>query len=204
MRAVAFGSWDHPRTRGEKPLNIAACMSKAGSPPHTRGKALRKKVKTILNRITPAHAGKSLRYPARFLCSWDHPRTRGEKCFSASLRYCTSGSPPHTRGKEIRKDGSTRHPGITPAHAGKRAGAVSDFAEFEDHPRTRGEKVCTKRTVEVQQGSPPHTRGKGFSLVVLSSSSRITPAHAGKRLNHGEPFARVEDHPRTRGEKLLS
>ena len=71
---------DHPRTRGEKPVLVAALRAPVGSPPHTRGKA-RAKCKAKEPRgspphtrgkdpgsfvrgarpgITPAHAGKRL------------------------------------------------------------------------------------------------------------------------------------------------
>ena len=49
---------DHPRTRGEKPFTIAAKISKAGSPPHTRGKVTEAFHFVLAVRITPAHAGK--------------------------------------------------------------------------------------------------------------------------------------------------
>ena len=52
---------DHPRTRGDKFDDSFVLIPKPGSPPHTRGQA---SVKMTLNpgkRITPAHAGTSVR-----------------------------------------------------------------------------------------------------------------------------------------------
>ena len=50
-------------------------------------------------------------------------------------------------------------------------------------------------------GSPPHTRGKVFSLRHNDRICGITPAHAGKRQRLPVEFRNAEDHPRTRGEK---
>ena len=50
-----------------------------GSPPHTRGKAVRHDEINPLARITPAHAGKSMIYCVTIKSKEDHPRTRGEK-----------------------------------------------------------------------------------------------------------------------------
>ena len=51
------------------------------------------------------------------------------------------------------------------------------------------------------QGSPPHTRGKDKSRFIHGNRCRITPAHAGKRLENRGLICGGEDHPRTRGEK---
>ena len=50
-----------------------------GSPPHTRGKAVRHDEIYPLARITPAHAGKSGLASVAGGIAEDHPRTRGEK-----------------------------------------------------------------------------------------------------------------------------
>ena len=136
--------------------------------------------------------------------SEDHPRTRGEKAALRVDLQVVLGSPPHTRGK-VRKN-SIRGciSRITPAHAGKSSKEMRSAVTEKDHPRTRGEKGVFPCSTYRANGSPPHTRGKGFSLVVLSSSSRITPAHAGKSPFLYIIFHFVEDHPRTRGEKLTN
>ena len=131
---------DHPRTCGEKLLACCLFGPASGSPPHMRGKVNSKKVFTLENRITPAHAGKRIhRMPCEFL-PWDHPRTCGEKL--AALRWSASilGSPPHMRGKVRRSPGRCSRRGITPAHAGKSDAAWISNPAIRDHPRTCGEK----------------------------------------------------------------
>ena len=86
--------------RGEKvspPPNAAFI---AGSPPHARGKAVSSLFCPPRNRITPACAGK--RCNIRILQSpmQDHPRMRGEKLPANPATACTTGSPPHARGKD--------------------------------------------------------------------------------------------------------
>ena len=59
------GKWvygDHPRICGEKALMSQNTYYGTGSPPHMRGKGLKACEKSIIDRITPAYAGKSLPY----------------------------------------------------------------------------------------------------------------------------------------------
>ena len=93
------GSWDHPRTRGEKRPALLRAGLPRGSPPHTRGKEHLHEPEPHGIGITPAHAGKSLSIRSKNLLFRDHPRTRGEKCPMCQWRRSLKGSPPHTRGK---------------------------------------------------------------------------------------------------------
>ena len=58
-KRIRWTSWDHPRTRGEKAIRRTYLLYLLGSPPHTRGKAVKFKCHNSITRITPAHAGKS-------------------------------------------------------------------------------------------------------------------------------------------------
>ena len=91
---------------------------------------------------------------------------------------------------------------ITPAHAGRSIGFVDMFGSPEDHPRTRGEKAGLMRVLTFTIGSPPHTRGEESMSDKEIDNLRITPAHAGRRLRDCSDWVAVQDHPRTRGEKL--
>ena len=101
-----------------------------GSPPHTRGKAVRHDEIYPLARITPAHAGKSYTYKRFYGSDKDHPRTRGEKAFDAATVPLAVGSPPHTRGKVLNHGNFFPESRITPAHAGK--SALSDMPDAVD------------------------------------------------------------------------
>ena len=171
---------DHPRTRGEKVPVANPFSRQRGSPPHTRGKDKVAGNHGVGSGITPAHAGKSRLHHE--LCGWgqDHPRTRGEKKPSRYKQGYIEGSPPHTRGKEVRGLCAKNWHGITPAHAGKSHLFGGVRVGMWDHPRTRGEKPDVPRWRDVREGSPPHTRGKGAWQSKAWTFPRITPAHAGK------------------------
>ena len=53
------------------------------------------------------------------------------------------------------------------------------------------------------KGSPPHTRGQAKALRNLLRQAGITPAHAGTSTLDAHGKRMVEDHPRTRGDKLM-
>ena len=118
------GIWDHPRTCGEKASFVLVVWSIAGSPPHMRGKVLQFPLCPLPSRITPAHAGKrKASFDPQFM-QRDHPRTCGEKTIYVDTYPGTLGSPPHMRGKALAGQLRFGLLGITPAHAGKRGGAL--------------------------------------------------------------------------------
>ena len=53
----------------------------------------------------------------------------------------------------------------------------------------------------MQQGSPPHMRGKDKPMITLNFDEGITPAHAGKSEKIWRLQRPLQDHPRTCGEK---
>ena len=102
-KSPATQNRDHPRLRGEKCNYADPSMYESGSPPLTRGKGDKMRLLMFNHRITPAYAGKS---PARAglpPANGDHPRLRGEKNVRAAMRLKIPGSPPLTRGKEMRQ-----------------------------------------------------------------------------------------------------
>ena len=155
---------DHPRTRGDKLGIVIAIGVAKGSPPHTRGQGRSHYHFARRDRITPAHAGTSCTQTEQISVMEDHPRTRGDKLLSRALYIAIVGSPPHTRGQE--RGGATNMViiRITPAHAGTSKSADVGQYQSKDHPRTRGDKLQSKLQKTRRRGSPPHTRGQGFSL----------------------------------------
>ena len=105
-----------------------------------RGKEVGDTFSDVDNRITPAHAGKSIWDYKSDVFNRDHPRTCGEKKFLRKQRAKVQGSPPHMRGKEETEENVLQKERITPAHAGK-----SPFL---------------LQTLVLLTGSPPHMRGK--------------------------------------------
>ena len=60
LPSCSVSLWDHPRICGEKYAAITQTVSYLGSPPHMRGKVTVHGVDKMLDRITPAYAGKRL------------------------------------------------------------------------------------------------------------------------------------------------
>ena len=70
---------DHPRVCGEKDFSAQHPERGRGSPPRMRGKVCGLHAPTLVGRITPAYAGKSLDRLSAPEFTWDHPRVCGEK-----------------------------------------------------------------------------------------------------------------------------
>ena len=135
----------------------------------------------ILNRITPAYAGKSAAFPCKIHPFWDHPRLCGEKCPAFEILQLNQGSPPPMRGKVVQHLFSLFETGITPAYAGKSSAFVCNFGLCKDHPRLCGEKFNCFTKFRRRLGSPPPMRGKDAKAADDLNTKRITPAYAGKR-----------------------
>ena len=151
---------DHPRTCGENQSLQFVRLYGLGSPPHMRGKRQSRGALYALQRITPAHAGKTERKGQRNSDRSDHPRTCGENSSAMSASSLPNGSPPHMRGKLLSLILQKSQLRITPAHAGKTQSSLKTFNPFTDHPRTCGENSLTTNSSKGSFGSPPHMRGK--------------------------------------------
>ena len=146
-----------------------------------RGKAEFERIYELLDRITPACAGKSAGIGYLLGIHEDHPRVCGEKCFPLSDQQRFEGSPPRVRGKGYR--------------------LFYHFWCFGDHPRVCGEKLQEVQNDCKRGGSPPRVRGKDCFGCGKGGSVRITPACAGKSLSTDILAAAAGDHPRVCGEK---
>ena len=92
-------SGDHPRVCGEKDLALKGETKMAGSPPRVRGEASLSHHVSLLQRITPACAGRRYTVLREYAVYRDHPRVCGEKACSLQKKRMRSGSPPRVRGE---------------------------------------------------------------------------------------------------------
>ena len=136
-----------------------------------------------VQRITPAGAGKTPRICAGITAAGDHPRRCGENCFFRPLALSRMGSPPQVRGK----------------HQINQLQLQSQL----DHPRRCGENQTDAEYLTQNIGSPPQVRGKQYGVLSPETCIRITPAGAGKTVQHGRQNNSDEDHPRRCGENAL-
>ena len=65
-----------------------------------------------------------------------------------------------------------------------------------------GEKRFRGGSLQSQEGSPPHRRGKSVPIAAVPIAAGITPAWAGKRYYVDPQVGVNRDHPRAGGEKL--
>ena len=110
---------DHPRACGENRLRQHRKRRAFGSPPRMRGKPSKQHSSSPFLRITPAHAGKTVRQGREACGRADHPRACGENHMEYHQHPDTDGSPPRMRGKRIGAEDGLFVERITPAHAGK-------------------------------------------------------------------------------------
>ena len=89
----------HPRSRGENAGTRSAASCGRGSSPLTRGKPGRSPIQPRLDRLIPAHAGKTHCQPGVRCRAEAHPRSRGENAWFADAWSAFLGSSPLTRGK---------------------------------------------------------------------------------------------------------
>ena len=64
-----------------------------------------------------------------------------------------------------------------------------------------GEKSYSDQKAKIDEGSPPHGRGKESEYLLIATELRITPAWAGKRADSYRDKESTKDHPRMGGEK---
>ena len=174
------GIRDHPRACGENISAARRTAKRQGSPPRMRGKLRYEGIEQLLERITPAHAGKTNTLICCSLPGKDHPRACGEN--SVIIQRCRLCQR------------------ITPAHAGKTRGVCGYLLYRQDHPRACGENDTTILWTVKEIGSPPRMRGKLIKSVCAICRLRITPAHAGKTARSVLTADRQQDHPRACGE----
>ena len=192
----------HPRSRGENDDSDDGFSSHCGSSPLTRGKHGLRRPLVRLERLIPAHAGKTLTPAGIFVIQGAHPRSRGENLISAFRSAGPCGSSPLTRGKPEGERDRVFGVRLIPAHAGKTRRPCSAPAAGAAHPRSRGENTGWLRLTAILKGSSPLTRGKHRNRSAWHDRSRLIPAHAGKTCRaRGQRRPRTA-HPRSRGENL--
>ncbi len=70
--------WDHPRVCGKDVISAVIIYRGKGSPPRMRERPGESAVASVIHRITPAYAGKTLEALTYMMHKWDHPRVCGK------------------------------------------------------------------------------------------------------------------------------
>ena len=195
---------DHPRIRGEHRGEGGKAMIPAGSSPHTRGARVRHRRHLRRGGIIPAYAGSTGNFTAHFATAADHPRIRGEHSHVSAMAPTCRGSSPHTRGAQQGEGVRVDARRIIPAYAGSTPSRPVSRTSVTDHPRIRGEHFEVGVGQVLDGGSSPHTRGARPSPARDALPRGIIPAYAGSTFPGADGRCRVRDHPRIRGEHVLS
>ena len=93
-----------------------------------------------------------------------------------------SGSPPRVREKLERCNVMLTNRRITPACAGKTASSSVRRIVSRDHPRVCGKNMANFEISFRILGSPPRVREKRGLAMLISETTGITPACAGKTM----------------------
>ena len=109
----------HPRSRGENLHLVGTRLEDGGSSPLTRGKHRPLTASKPMQRLIPAHAGKTDVHVGSGWWHGAHPRSRGENSRSSLTSSPGRGSSPLTRGKLAQLADLVAWEGLIPAHAGK-------------------------------------------------------------------------------------
>ena len=154
----------------------------------------------MLDRLIPAHAGKTPSTSTRSTRSGAHPRSRGENAEDQTRNIYEPGSSPLTRGKLSTTTLGQLTTGLIPAHAGKTRSYPPPCNASSAHPRSRGENKACPDAPSGTFGSSPLTRGKRSGVSRSRLMRGLIPAHAGKTMTFKMQCGRVTAHPRSRGE----
>ena len=117
--------------------------------------------------------------------------------------FCV-GTSPHTRGKPRPGPPWRWYQRNIPAYAGKTEGFHDGLLSMSEHPRIRGENENHGDELVEVLGTSPHTRGKPLRGRHSAPWRRNIPAYAGKTYTDGFGAFWKAEHPRIRGENLIS
>ena len=155
-------------------------------------------------RIIPACAENAARPPTWGNWSADHPRVRGERAGWVTYNGPRSGSSPRARRTLHQDGGRLVRDRIIPACAENAGLGWWCRAESPDHPRVRGERRAEKNSDAVAAGSSPRARRTHGDGVPAVRAGRIIPACAENASGSCSCSTASPDHPRVRGERVIS
>ena len=114
-----LGDEKHPRVCGEDKPWLNPCRSLAETPPRMRGRLQQVMPCAVVDRNTPAYAGKTFPPAGNSAVCRKHPRVCGEDCPSVRLTELVRETPPRMRGRHLVLKAVEHLGGNTPAYAGK-------------------------------------------------------------------------------------
>ncbi len=193
-----------PRTRGDRPVVLAATAGMIAAPPHTRGSTPRWSAADLHARGSPAHAGIDPPPPSTPCAPPWLPRTRGDRPAATTAAMGLTEAPPHTRGSTLSEHGGAAGRRGSPAHAGIDPPASRAAPTTSGLPRTRGDRPVRRPFMVLSTPAPPHTRGSTRAHDRRQRLPHGSPAHAGIDPTQRPATRRSGWLPRTRGDRPAS
>ncbi|EFE72206.1 conserved hypothetical protein [Streptomyces viridosporus ATCC 14672] len=207
---------EHPCIGGEDADAAPVHVPVGGTPPHRRGGRGGDLAEGVLQRNTPASAGRTRRvgcsalssaeHPASagrtgspgtgYACTAEHPRIGGEDVVIALRRAVIRGTPPHRRGGPEVVPGDRVLCRNTPASAGRTPVSVRYLAIRAEHPRIGGEDLRSPGRVYSPDGTPPRRRGERFLTCTLRGGLRFFYSWCGGHTDQGKAI-KVDGDPAT-------
>ena len=194
----------HPRSRGEHPRDRNARGADDGSSPLARGTPALRRPRRRPGRFIPARAGNTRCAAARAAPAAVHPRSRGEHVSAPDQVGRQSGSSPLARGTRQDRAAGYGHGRFIPARAGNTGWPGPPASPSPVHPRSRGEHVRARISIESFRGSSPLARGTPEITLSELNGRRFIPARAGNTSRRPGSTAGPSVHPRSRGEHDLA
>ena len=167
--------------RGERLILGTNLENYYGSSPHARGTLSHSTGISTADRFIPACAGNAQNI--------------------RQLDDVYNGSSPHARGTRPRSAWRLPAGRFIPACAGNAGQIRRRILPQPVHPRMRGERAESPKSVLPRSGSSPHARGTLSILVCLVCAGRFIPACAGNAATDKRGKSRKPVHPRMRGER---
>ena len=194
---------DHSRVRGKDQERLSGTLDPDGSLPRARERHSGSNSMSIINRITPACAGKTRLATRSSRTRRDHSRVRGKDVSGREwIDYC-SGSLPRARERLPQLVQGVAGGRITPACAGKTPRRRAWGRRGRDHSRVRGKDPREMVLLLDTQGSLPRARERRSRWTVLFPRPGITPACAGKTGCCRLRSRFRPDHSRVRGKDMV-
>ena len=173
-------AWVHPRVCGEEKPVPYSTAAPTGSPPRVRGGDSALIGELVVDRFTPACAGRRRNSSGPSSPTRVHPRVCGEEIRRAGISEASSGSPPRVRGGGDPTRPATTCAGFTPACAGRRTSRCTRRRPAGVHPRVCGEEDSAPIGAGAAWGSPPRVRGGAGDIGAIDTPRGFTPACAGR------------------------
>jgi len=186
--------------RGEHPSTPRSALRNLGSSPRARGAPIGDAIERVEKGIIPACAGSTCGCTCAHTGAGDHPRVRGEHEADFGVVLTELGSSPRARGALLAARRAEQERGIIPACAGSTRVSAQAAGRPGDHPRVRGEHICTTQSKISKMGSSPRARGAHGAPGLRAGKPGIIPACAGSTVPRCTNPVPVWDHPRVRGE----